>query len=296
MLTSPTSVALYLMTEKGYAILEHLVNNFDYKIIKYVVGARDKNIENDFYEEIKTVCARFNLPFLDRTQQSLILPTTVALAISWRWLIAEASGLVVMHDSLLPRYRGFAPLVNSLINGESEIGVTALYANAEFDRGDVIAQASQPINYPITIAQAITLSVQCYIELVERIWPVWVEGRSLPARPQNEQQASYSLWRDEQDYCIDWHRDSHYLQRFIDALGWPYKGAKALLNDKPVRILAVESEPEVHIENRTPGKVLFINQNQPIVVCGTGLLRLITVLDEANESVLPLKQFRSRFS
>ena len=295
--TSSASVALYLMSEKGYAILTHLVKEFDCTIIKHVVGAKDNNVENDFYEDIKAVCGQANIPFLDRTQRALITPTTVALAVSWRWLIAETNGLVVMHDSLLPRYRGFAPLVNCLIKGEPEIGVTALYANAEFDRGGVIAQASQPVSYPITIAQAINLSVRCYVELMDYIWPAWVEGRSLPARPQNEQQASYSLWRDEQDYRIDWHCDSNYIRRFVDAVGWPYKGATALLNGQPVRILAVEAEADVRIENRTPGKVLFINQQQqPVVVCGTGLLRLIMTQDEAGKSVLPIKQFRSRFS
>lgn len=294
--TSFASVVLYLMSEKGYAILSHIVKEFDYTIIKHVIGARDNNVENDFYEDIKALCAQANIPFLDRTQQVVVSPATVALAVSWRWLIAGANGLVVMHDSLLPRYRGFAPLVNCLINGEPEIGVTALYASAEFDRGDIIAQASRPVNYPITIAQAINLSVQCYIELVDHIWPAWVEGRALLAQPQNEEQASYSLWRDEQDYCMDWQRDSHYLRRFVDALGWPYKGAAARLNDQPVRILAVEAETDVYIENRTPGKVLFISQQQPVVVCGTGLLRLLTVHDEAGKSVLPLKQFRSRFT
>jgi len=295
--TSSASVTLYLMSEKGYAVLTHLVKGFDCTIIKHVVGARDNNVENDFYEDIKAVCGQANIPFLDRTQRALITPATVALAVSWRWLIAETNGLVVMHDSLLPRYRGFAPLVNCLIKGEPEIGVTALYANAEFDRGDVIAQASRPVSYPITIAQAVNLSVRCYVELVDHIWPAWVEGRSLLAQPQNEQQASYSLWRDEQDYCIDWHCDSHYIWRFVDAVGWPYKGATALLNGQPVRIFAVEAEADVRIENRTPGKVLFINQQrQPVVVCGTGLLRLITIQDEVGKSVLPIEQFRSRFS
>lgn len=296
MSVSSKSVVLYLMSEKGYAVLSHIVKVLDYKLIKLVIGARDSNVENDFYEEIKALCAQASIPFSDRTQRAAGVPGSVSLAISWRWLIAEAEGLVVMHDSLLPRYRGFAPLVNCLINGEPRIGVTALYANAEFDRGDIIAQASRPIQYPITIAQAIALSVQCYVELVDHLWPAWVEGRALAAQSQNEQQASYSLWRDEEDYRIDWHRDSYYLQRFVDALGWPYKGAAALLNGQPVRIMAVEADTDVFIENRTPGKVLFISQQQPVVVCGTGLLKLLAVQDEAGKSLLPLKQFRSRFS
>ena len=49
----------------------------------------------------------------------------------------------------MPKYRGFAPLVNSLVNGEKIIGVTALFASEEYDNGDIIMQSSVDITYPI---------------------------------------------------------------------------------------------------------------------------------------------------
>jgi methionyl-tRNA formyltransferase len=49
------------------------------------------------------------------------------IAISWRWML-KVSNLIVIHDSLLPKYRGFSPLVNMLINGEDTLGVTVLFA------------------------------------------------------------------------------------------------------------------------------------------------------------------------
>ncbi len=69
-----------------------------------------------------------------------------------------------------------------------------------------------------------------------------------------EAAATYSLWRDEADYRIDWHRDSTYLRRFVDALGVPYRGASTLLGGQLCRVLAAEAAPDVVIENRAPGK------------------------------------------
>lgn len=295
MSTQLQSITLYLMTRKGYEVLQHIVTNLDSGIIAQVVGARDKAIAEDFFEEIKSLCAANQIPFRKRQEADTIVETPYALAISWRWLITGSARLIVLHDSLLPRYRGFAPLVNCLINGESEIGVTALYATAEFDRGAILAQAARTIQYPITIAQAIERSVECYNEVINIIWPSLMTGETLPGVLQQEELATYSLWRDEQDYLIDWQKDSNYIKRFVDALGWPYQGAACQLNAQLVRIAEVAVEPDVVIENRVPGKVLFVSNHQPVVVCGSGLLRLIKVVDATETSILPLKQFRSRF-
>ena len=85
------------------------------------------------------------------------------------------------------------------------------------------------------------------------------------------------------------------IRRFVDALGWPYLGASTLLNGQLHRVLAVEPEPDVRIENCTPGKVLFVRVGQSVVVCGTGLLRLTALRTSAGGKALPLARFRSRF-
>ena len=85
------------------------------------------------------------------------------------------------------------------------------------------------------------------------------------------------------------------IRRFVDALGWPYQGASTLLNGQLHRMLAAEPKPDVRIENRMPGKVLFVRAGQPVVVCGTGLLRLTALRTSAGGEALPLARFRSRF-
>ncbi|GJM73208.1 hypothetical protein HMSSN036_54240 [Paenibacillus macerans] len=61
--------------------------------------------------------------------------------------------------------------------------------------------------------------------LVDKIASDILQGKKIIGFPQNEKEASYSLWRDEEDYLIDWSMDSEYVHRFIDATGFPYKGA-----------------------------------------------------------------------
>ncbi|WP_151087665.1 formyltransferase family protein [Hymenobacter baengnokdamensis] len=292
---SPSKVTLYLMTEKGYRVLEHIVRHLDTSLIAQVVSARDKNLARDYYDEIVALCHEAGIACISRLAARPVA-SSLALAISWRWLINEPnSTLVVLHDSLLPRYRGFAPLVNYLINGEPEIGVTALYADRDFDRGDIIAQARRSVVYPLTIATAIETVSECYIELVSQLWQSMAAAGRLAAEPQKETLATYSLWRDDEDYRLDWQLDASRLRRTVDALGWPYKGAAVLLDGVLLRVLRVEELPDVIIENRAPGKVLFSDAQGPVVVCGHGLLRLLEVVTEQGQSALPLPKFRVRF-
>jgi len=105
------------------------------------------------------------------------------------------------------------------------------------------------------------------------------------------------LWRDDQDYQIDWTRPADEIRRFIDAVGSPYLGAATRLKDVRARILEADVVEDARIENRTPGKVFAIEDSKPIVVCGTGLLRVIDLVDDKSRvSLLPLSSLRVRFS
>lgn len=289
------TVTLFLMTQKGYAVLDALSREFPH-LIASVVSSRDPNVRKDYYDEMRALCAERGLPFHDRSEG---LPTfsTYAMSISWRWMLDLVSTrLIVFHDSLLPRYRGFNPLVTALINGDEEIGVTALFAAGEYDRGDILAQSSTRISYPIKIQQAIELVAHNYVELALAIARRILEGETLQGTPQVDAQATYSLWRDEEDYRIDWTRSADQIRRFVDAVGYPYKGASTLVNGHLARVLDVEVLPDVRIENRVPGKVIFMRERKPVVVCGSGLLRIDTLVDDADgRSLLPLAKFRTRF-
>lgn len=113
---------------------------------------------------------------------------------------------------------------------------------------------------------------------------------------QDESKASYSLWRNEDDYQIDWSLSAETISRSIDALGFPYRGASAWDGDQKCRILEAEEVDDVLLENRVPGRVIFMEEGCPVVVCGKGLIKLKKMVDDTSgEDLLPLKRFRTHF-
>ena len=288
-------ISFFLMGQKGYEVLKYMSTHHR-EAVDIVIASEDKSIQKDFYEDIKNLCAKEGIPFYNRREEYTI-KTEYAFAVAWRWLLyLKDVELIIFHDSLLPKYRGFNPLVSCLLNKESRIGVSALFASEKFDCGDVVGQASVPVKYPMTLQQAIDQVCTCYVFLVRDIVDKILSGEKILGQPQNEEKVTYSLWRDKEDYRIDWSRDSDYIERFVDALGFPYNGASSLMNGRLVRVLGVEQLPDVKIENRDIGKVIFKQDGKPVVVCGKGLVKIHHLVEnDTKENILPLRKFRTRF-
>lgn len=296
-MTKSNSVTIFAMTEKGYRSLETVLPRYK-SIINCVVSARDDSIRNDFYDNLKELCDSNKIEFVDRKNYRQVITTNYGIAISWKWLINNRnSKLIVLHDSLLPRYRGFNPLVSALINGDTKIGATAFIANREYDRGEIIRSISIDIDYPIKIQEAINKIIYCYRILLSEVLELIITNSNIETMAQDENLATYSLWRDEDDYRIDWSNSSEFIKRFIDATGYPYKGASSLLSGKLVRVLDASVINDVKIENRCPGKVFYIEDGYPIVVCGVGLIKLTEIVEDiTGKSVLPFKELKKKFT
>lgn len=291
-------VTLFLMGLKGLTTIEKIIDSNLSEYINAVVIARDKNIVKDYYHEIEQLCLTNNILSFDKKNLKNANFSRYSIAISWRWLIqlSDSQRLIVIHDSILPKYRGFAPLVNQLIHKESEIGITALYATEEYDKGEIIDQEKIAIQYPIKIQNAIELISPLYGKIVCSIINNIKNKTTIKSFPQNEFQATYSLWRNENDYWVDWQKDATQIKRFVDAVGFPYNGAcTKLFNDKII-LENVEIEQDVKIMNRDCGKIIFIKNNYPVVVCGTGLLKIKKAYYAKDKtSIFPLKKFRIKF-
>lgn len=291
-------IALFVMTDKGAAVLKALLHEYGAEVIAYVVTARDSAVLEDASSKILHLASEFGVPAYIKPNYPKDEDECVKLAVSWRWMIPvnPNRSLLVFHDSLLPRYRGFNPLVSALINAEEEIGVTALIASDEYDKGPIVAQEATRIKYPITILQAIQAIVPCYERLAIAVGEK-IFSNTLNGVPQNEFEATFSLWRDNEDYQINWKDSADQIRRFVDAVGFPYMGAVCYIGSKKCRTLECEEVNDIKIENRTPGKVVFIHNGMPVVVCGRGLLKINKLISyDTSESLLPLPKFRTRFS
>jgi methionyl-tRNA formyltransferase len=287
-------IALYVMNLKGFRVLSELVEKGYASHISFVSLGRDAKVVKDFAVEMEGLCMKNGISCCERGAEPE--HRGYRIAIGWRWIISDTNKLIVFHDSLLPKYRGFAPVVNALINNEKSIGATALFASDDYDSGAIISQAKIELEYPIKIADAIELMADAYsrlcLDLVDQI----ISNDEIVGQKQNESDASYSLWLDDDDYYIDWSNDAFYIQRFIDAKSFPYLGAKSIVNGSAVRIFDAEAIEAPIIENPVPGKVMFLSDGEPSVVCGTGLLRIKSMISEEDgRTLIPFKRLRSRF-
>jgi len=291
-------IALYLLTEKGYEVLQALVRNQFAPLIEQIIVGSDNQVTQDYADEIIQLCKQHQIPYSKRGED-VSVNAPYSMAVSWRWLIKQNnSKLIVLHDSLLPKYRGFAPLVNALLNEEPEVGVTALFANDYYDEGEIINQLPMPVEYPAKIKIVIQKIAALYVQLAIDICSKIQAGETLKSAPQNEQEASYSLWRNEDDYLIDWGRSALQILNFIYVVSSPYKGAATFIQgSKKIRILDASIEKDVNIVNRDVGKVIFNKDGLPVIVCGTGLLKITEAIDDkTGKTILPFDNFRIRLT
>jgi len=257
-------VDLYLCGVKGYAAAQVIVNSY-LKHVGSVVIAPDTGTVDDPLEKISQ--------------------------------IFESAGVKVSsNDSLLPKYRGWNPLLTALINGDSRIGSTALIATNDVDAGPIIAQEAKSIKYPMPLENAMSIINSLNEKLLKKIFSQVSSKGKVVGKPQNHKSATYSLWRDEKDFDIDWTLPAEIVLRHIHASSYPYVGARSVLDGEEVRIFDGKiSKENPRIVNRTPGKIFKITNGVPVVVCGKGLIELTKVSGNSGRSVLPVTKLRQRF-
>jgi methionyl-tRNA formyltransferase len=257
------------------------------KGLVFVTGLLEKGIKIDSivsyaqvddqarcFERLHELAARHSIHLLE-TRRPALGADDLTFLVGWQYLLSQITpSTVVFHDSLLPRYRGFAPTVTALLNGDREIGVTALQPTDTVDEGPIVAQRARPISYPITIEAALTLQAALMTDLAVDIIDQWHRNQ-LSSTQQQETSATYSIWRDEEDYEIDWSSDASAIERFVNAVGYPYAGARTAVSGvETIRILEVSRISDMRFEIRDPGKIWKLDQGRPVVVCGTGMIRI----------------------
>jgi len=267
-------IGLLVAGVKGCNFLQRIQDCF---APEFVCSYEVRGLLGDSLGRIKRLCNAKKYRFL---QKAKFLSRDAGRAdlifvAGWQYMIDQVDDrFVVFHDSLLPRFRGFSPTVSALVQGETEIGVSAVRPTKMADCGPIYLRVPVPIRYPMKIRDAYELLGEAYCRAAREIIRRKNGGR-LTCAPQRDHMATYSLWRDGIDYEIDWNWDSNRISRFVDATGWPYAGATTSDRyGKPIVIQEASVVEDCRIENRTPGKIFRIEDEGPVVVCGAGLLRI----------------------
>jgi methionyl-tRNA formyltransferase len=206
-----------------------------------------------------------------------LAPDLVAV-IGWTQLVkAEIlriprHGCIGFHASLLPEYRGRAPINWALINGETRTGNTMMLLEEGVDDGDILAQREIPIGFDDTCATLYEKVAETEFEMLDEVLPLMREGRA-PRRKQDPSKVTVMPKRRPEDGLIDWKRPARRLYDWVRALTHPYPGAFSHLGGHKVfvwKASLVEGSPDSSL---LPGDVALV-EGALLAGTGAGLLRL----------------------
>ncbi|MBI4212262.1 MAG: methionyl-tRNA formyltransferase [Deltaproteobacteria bacterium] len=181
-------------------------------------------------------------------------------------------GCINVHASLLPKYRGAAPINWAVINGEHVTGVTTMYLSPEMDEGDIIMSISTKVDECITAEDLYTeLSSQGAELLLKTVEAI--ENDSAPRTPQNQEDASYAPILTRENGHLDWKLSAQELYNRVRGLK-PWPGAFTFIDGK--RLTIHEAAPITTPVSAAPGTILSTD-GQLSVATGDGQLYLLEV-------------------
>lgn len=159
-----------------------------------------------------------------------IIPTEV--------IAAAKFGCSNLHPALLPKYRGRFSTVHALWNGEKETGVTLHWLNEGMDSGPIIMQEKYPIEEDDTGKTLFEKFTKIGTVLFGHFVDLWLSGKEIPSRPQNEEEATYYPKGLPNNGEIDWSWDGEKIKRFIRAMTYePYPPASFKAGNKEFVII-----------------------------------------------------------
>lgn len=203
----------------------------------------------------------------------LILPQVV--------LDMPKCGCINIHGSLLPRWRGAAPIQRALLAGDLETGVCIMQMEAGLDTGPVLLRGAFPIEASDTTARLhdrlAALGARLVVEALGNL-PLVAEVQPLEG-------VTYAHKIEKAEALIDWQRSAAELDRHIRAFN-PFPGAQALFKGQPIKLwqaVPVAGSGKI-------GQILAVDRKQIVVACGDGALA-IQELQKAGGKRLPVQQF-----
>ncbi len=202
------------------------------------------------------------------------------------WVIKDPPlGAINIHGSLLPAYRGAAPIQRAIMNGDTKTGITILRVAPEVDTGDVLLTAETDIEADETagelFARLSAIGAGLISEAVDMIESGRAEWRVQP------EEATYAPKIDKAEARLDWTRDSVALKNLARGLN-PNPGAYFIKRGERVKLWRAAALPEN--ERRRPGEIIELMPAGPAVACGEGAL-LLTELQPAGKSMMTGAEF-----
>jgi methionyl-tRNA formyltransferase len=184
-------------------------------------------------------------------------------------------GCLNVHTSLLPKYRGAAPIQWALLDGESETGVTIMKMDAGLDTGAILTQRATPIEENDNAATLHDRLATLGAELLTATIPLYAEGGIEP-KPQDHSRATYARKITKEDGCLDWTLPARSLWNRVRGLT-PWPGTFTHAGGHLLKVWRAAVEADRH---GAPGEILGADKSGLIIACGAQALRLEEVQRE----------------
>jgi len=188
-------------------------------------------------------------------------------------------GCINVHASLLPRWRGAAPIQRAIEAGDSETGVTIMQMEAGLDTGPMLAIESTPIRDDDTGQTLHDRLSQLGAGLLATTLKRLESGQVVP-EIQDNSRATYAAKLRKDEAKIDWTLDARVIARRVRAFN-PWPVAQTVLDGRPLRIWMAQSEPGT--TGITAGTVISADSNGVCVACGDGMVRITQLQAEGGK-------------
>ena len=254
-----------------------------------VVTHEDHPSEGDWFESVAELARAHGVPVLSPISPNdpaivahlATLDADVFLSVWYRRLLGKTllamprRAALNVHGSLLPAYRGRAPLNWVLVNGETRTGVTLHHMTREADAGDIVAQEAIDIRPDDTARTLYERMVKVGVDLLMQWTPAVLAGIA-PRRPQDHARATVYGRRRPEDGRVAWAWPARRIANMIRAVARPYPGA--FVGDADGRVHLWEGVVAGATGGSLPGTVLAVEAGQGVTVAtGEGALRLTRV-------------------
>jgi len=194
----------------------------------------------------------------------LILPQAI--------LDAPRLGCLNIHGSLLPRWRGAAPVQRAILAGDKETGITIMRMDAGLDTGPMLLKGAVPIGRWTTATDLFEQLADLGAELIVKAIARLKKG-DLPDIPQPEEGVTYAAKLDRAEGQIDWNLPAAELDRKVRALN-PWPGTTFMLRDERIKLL----EATIAVGEGPAGTILYLTDDgSPVIACTPGALKLVTL-------------------
>ena len=188
-------------------------------------------------------------------------------------------GCINVHGSLLPKYRGAAPIHWAIINGESVTGITTMYTDIGMDTGDMLLKSEMEITDDITVGELhdnmAVLGAEVLIKTLKKL-----ETGELARTPQNEKQATYAPIINKEIGEIDWNKTAKEIHNLVRGTN-PWPGAYTFYKGKRVRIWKTVVS-NIEDNNSKSGTIVDVSKEGILVAAQNGLIKISEVQFNSN--------------